>query len=185
MRLTKLFTKTSKNAPSDEVAKNAQLLIKAGFVSKDMAGVYTYLPLGLRVLNKIANIIRDEMNKVDGQEVLMPALQVKDRYEATGRWSDEVVDDWFKTKLVNGTELGLGFSHEENITPIASNFASSYKDLPFSVYQIQTKFRNGSSSIQGPTSAKKATKVPTKKPQCFFGLIFSSQVVILEKALDI
>src|SRR6476469_1169353 len=122
MRLSKLFTKTTKNIPADEVAKNAQLLIKAGFVHKEMAGVYSYLPLGLKTLNNIAAIVREEMDRVDGQEVLMPALQVKERYEATGRWSDEVVDNWFKTKLVNGTELGLGFSHEENLTPIVKNY---------------------------------------------------------------
>lgn len=149
MRLSKNFTKTSKNIPADEVAKNAQLLIKAGFIHKDMAGVYSYLPLGLRVLNKIAQIIREEMNAIDGQEVLMPTLQVKERYEATNRWSDEVVDNWFKTKLANGTELGLGFSHEENLVPIVKNFISSYKDLPLSVYQIQTKFRNEVRSKSG------------------------------------
>lgn len=149
MRLSKNFTKTSKNIPADEVAKNAQLLIKAGFIHKDMAGVYSYLPLGLRVLNKIAQIIREEMNAIDGQEVLMPTLQVKERYEATNRWSDDVVDNWFKTKLANGTELGLGFSHEENLVPIVKNFISSYKDLPLSVYQIQTKFRNEVRSKSG------------------------------------
>lgn len=149
MRLSKLFTKTSKNAPADEVAKNAQLLIKAGFIHKEMAGVYSYLPLGLRVLNKIATIVREEMNRADSQEVLMPALQVKERYEVTNRWSDEVVDNWFKTKLANGTELGLGFSHEEDITPIVKNFVSSYKDLPLSIYQIQGKFRNEVRSKSG------------------------------------
>ncbi|HVI69826.1 MAG TPA: proline--tRNA ligase [Magnetospirillaceae bacterium] len=149
MRLSKNFTKTTKSVPADEVAKNAQLLIKAGFIHKEMAGVYSYLPLGLRVLNKIAQIVREEMNQVDGQEVLMPALQVKERYEATNRWSDEVVDNWFKTRLANGTELGLGFSHEENLVPIVKNFISSYKDLPLAVYQIQNKFRNEVRSKSG------------------------------------
>jgi len=105
-----------------------------------MAGVYTFLPLGLKVLNNIANIVREEMDAIGGQEVLMPALQLKAHYETTGRWSDEVVDDWFKTKLVNGTELGLGFSHEEDLTPLIKNFITSYKDLPIAVYQVQTKF---------------------------------------------
>lgn len=149
MRLSKLFTKTTKNAPADEVAKNAQLLIRAGFIHKEMAGVYSFLPLGLKVLNNIAQIVREEMAEVDGQEVLMPALQVKERYELTKRWSDEVVDNWFKTKLVNGTEAGLGFSHEENITPIVKNFVNSYKDLPLAVYQIQSKFRNEARSKSG------------------------------------
>jgi prolyl-tRNA synthetase len=149
MRLTKLFTKTRKTVPADETAKNAQLLIKAGFIHKEMAGVYTFLPLGLKVLNNIANIIREEMNAIGGQELLMPALQVKERYELSGRWDDKVVDNWFKTKLVNGTDVGLGFSHEENLTPLLKNFLTSYKDLPIAPYQIQTKFRNEIRSKSG------------------------------------
>lgn len=149
MRVSKLFTKTRKDAPADETAKNAQLLIRAGYVSKDMAGVYSYLPLGLRVLNKIAQIVREEMDAIGAQEMSMPALQVKERYEASGRWSDKVVDNWFKTKLANGTELGLGFSHEENLVPIVKNYVNSYKDLPFAAYQIQTKFRNELRSKSG------------------------------------
>src|SRR3989338_2147829 len=130
MRLSKLFTKTTKNVPADETAKNAQLLIKAGFIHKEMAGVYSFLPLGLKVLNKIADIVRDEMNAVDGQEISMPTLQIKERYELTNRWTDKEVDNWFKTRLVNGTELGLGFSHEENLSPIVKKYVNSYKDLP-------------------------------------------------------
>ena len=149
MRLSQLFTKTSKNVPADETAKNAKLLIQAGFVHKEMAGVYTFLPLGLKVLNNIANIVREEMDAIGGQEVFMPALQLKEHYETTGRWSDEVVDDWFKTKLVNGSELGLGFSHEEDLTPLVKNFITSYKDLPIAVYQVQTKFRNELRSKSG------------------------------------
>lgn len=149
MRLSNLFTKTSKTVPADEVAKNACLLIQAGYVHKEMAGVYSYLPLGLRVLNNISNIIREEMDDIGGQEVLMPALQLKERYELTGRWDDKVVDDWFKTKLINGTELGLGFTHEENLSPIVKNYVTSYKDLPLAPYQIQTKFRNELRSKSG------------------------------------
>jgi prolyl-tRNA synthetase len=149
MRLSKLFTKTRKDAPAGETAKNAQLLIRAGFIHKEMAGIYSYLPLGLRVLNNVARIIREEMDKLGGQEVLMPALQLKERYEATGRWSDEAVDNWFKTKLVNGSELGLGFSHEENLVPLVKNHINSYRDLPFAPYQIQTKFRNELRSKSG------------------------------------
>lgn len=149
MRLSKLFTKTRKEAPADETAKNAQLLIRAGFVHKEMAGVYSFLPLGLKVLSNISQIVRQEMDKIGGQEILMPALQIKERYEATGRWDDKVVDDWFKTKLVNGTELGLGFSHEENLVPLLKNFVTSYKDLPMAPYQIQTKFRNELRSKSG------------------------------------
>lgn len=149
MRVSQLFTKTRKEAPADEQAKNAQLLIRAGFIHKEMAGVYTYLPLGLRVLNNVENIIREEMNAIGGQEILMPALQLRERYELTNRWDDKVVDNWFKTKLANGTELGLGFSHEENLSPIVKDYLLSYKDLPFAPYQIQNKFRNELRSKSG------------------------------------
>jgi prolyl-tRNA synthetase len=149
MKVTQLLTKTNKNAPADEQAKNAQLLIRAGYIHKEMAGVYSFLPLGLRVLNNVANIVREEMDKIGGQEILMPALQIQERYEATNRWDDEVVDNWFKTKLKNGTELGLGFSHEENLSPIVKNYLTSYKELPLAVYQVQTKFRNELRSKSG------------------------------------
>lgn len=149
MKLSQLFTKTTKNAPADETSKNAQLLLRAGFAYKDMAGVYSYLPLGLKVLNNIANIVREEMDAIGGQEVSMPALQVKERYEKTGRWDDKVVDNWFKTSLANGTEVGLGFSHEENLSPIVRAHLGSYRELPFGVYQIQTKFRNELRSKSG------------------------------------
>ncbi len=149
MRISQLFTKTRKEVPADEVSKNARLLIRAGFIHKEMAGVYSFLPLGLRVLNNVADIVRDEMNKVGGQELFMTALQVKERYELTGRWDDKVVDDWFKTTLANGTDAGLGFTHEENITPIVQEYVTSYKDLPLAAYQIQTKFRNELRSKSG------------------------------------
>jgi prolyl-tRNA synthetase len=149
MRSSQLFTKTRKEAPADETAKNAQLLIKAGFIHKEMAGVYSFLPLGLKVLNNISQVVREEMNAIGGQEVLMPALQVKERYEATNRWDDDIVDVWFKTKLANGAELGLGFSHEENLSPIIKRYLSSYKDLPIAPYQIQMKFRNELRSKSG------------------------------------
>ena len=142
MRVSKLFTRTSKTAPADEVAKNAQLLIRAGFIHKEMAGVYAYLPLGLRVLEKIKAIVREEMNAVDGQEVAMTTLQPRDIWEKTDRWDDAKVDNWFKTKLANGTELGVGLTHEEPIVDAVSDFLRSYKDMPFLVYQIQNKFRN-------------------------------------------
>lgn len=142
MRVSHLFTKTLKQAPADEVAKNAQLLIRAGFVHKEMAGVYAFLPLGLRVLENIKQIVREEMNAVGGQEVVMTTLQPRDIFEKTDRWDDKKVDNWFKTKLSNGTELGMGLTHEEPIVDMLSGYISSYKDLPISVYQIQTKFRN-------------------------------------------
>ena len=149
MKQSKLFTKTRKEAPKDEVSKNAQLLIRGGFINKEMAGVYSYLPLGLRVLKKINNIIREEMDKVGSQEIFMTALQEKTIWEKSGRWDDNVVNNWFKTNLKNGTELGLGFTHEEPIARIMSEHVFSYKDLPFSAYQIQTKFRNESRAKSG------------------------------------
>ncbi len=142
MRVSNIFTKTSKTAPADEVAKNAQLLIRAGFVYKEMAGVYAYLPLGLRVVEKIKQIVREEMNAIDSNELIMTGLQRKDVWEKTGRWDDEVVDIWFKTKLKDDTELGLGWSHEEPIVEMMKQYVQSYKDLPVSLYQFQTKLRN-------------------------------------------
>lgn len=142
MRVSRLFTKTTKTAPADEVAKNAQLLIRAGFVHKEMAGVYAYLPLGLRVLEKIKQIVREEMNAVGSNELIMTSLQRKDVWEKTNRWSDDTVDIWFRTALKDGTELGLGWSHEEPIVEMMKQYVRSYKDLPVSLYQFQTKMRN-------------------------------------------
>ncbi len=149
MRRSELFTKTSKTAPADEVARNAQLLIRAGFVYKEMAGVYVYLPLGKRVLDKIVQIIREEMNAVGGQELSLTALQQKDTWEASGRWDDAVMDVWFKTKLASGTELGLAPTHEEPLTRLMKTFIASYKDLPVYPYQFQIKFRNELRSKSG------------------------------------
>ena len=149
MRLSKLFTKTSKNVPANETARNAQLLIQAGFIYKVMAGVYAYTPLGLRVVENIKQIVREEMNAVDGQELIMTNLQPRETWETTGRWDDEVVDVWFKTHLKDGTELGLAWSHEETIVEMMKQFVSSYKDLPISVYQFQIKLRNELRSKSG------------------------------------
>jgi len=142
MRVSNLFTKTSKTAPADEVAKNAQLLIRAGYVHKEMAGVYAYLPLGLRVLENIKKIVREEMDSLSSQELIMTGLQRKETWETTGRWDDEVVDIWFKSKLKDGTDVGFGWSHEEPIIEMLKHYVESYKDLPMSVYQFQTKLRN-------------------------------------------
>jgi len=142
MRQSQLFTKTRKYAPSDEVSTNAQLLVRAGYLHKEMAGVYSFLPLGLRVLERINAIIREEMNAIGGVEVLLSTLQDKQVWEATNRWGSADLDVWFKTKLQNDTEVGLGFTHEEPITRLMCDHISSYRDLPRYVYQIQTKFRN-------------------------------------------
>lgn len=142
MKQSHLFTKTRKEAPADEVSKNAEFLTRAGYIYKEMAGAYAYLPLGIRVLEKIKQIIREEMNAVGGQELIMTSLQRKELWETTDRWSDENVDVWFKSKLKNGTEVGFGWSHEEPISEMMKNYIASYKDLPAYVYQFQTKMRN-------------------------------------------
>jgi len=142
MKRSQLFIKTRKDAPADETAKNAQLLIRAGFIHKEMAGVYVFMPLGLKVLENIKQVVREEMDAVGGQEVQMSVLQPKEIFEKTDRWDDKKVDNWFKTKLVNGTELGMGLTHEEPIVDMLSDYLNSYKDLPVLVYQIQSKFRN-------------------------------------------
>ena len=149
MRVTRLFTKTTKNAPADEVAKNAQLLIRAGYVYKEMAGVYAYLPLGKRVLEKIIQVIREEMNDIGGSEISLTALQNSEVWKTSGRWDDKVMDVWFKTKLANGAELGLAPTHEEPLTQLMKSYIHSYKDLPVYPYQFQIKFRNELRSKSG------------------------------------
>ncbi len=142
MKRSESFVKTLKNAPSDEVSRSAQLLLRAGYIYKEMAGVYDFLPLGRKVLNNIIDIIREEMVALGGQEIEMSSLQPKDAWVKSGRWDDDVVDDWFKTKLHAGGELGLALTHEEAITNMLTSYVSSYKDLPLYVFQFQKKFRN-------------------------------------------
>ncbi len=142
MRLSKTFIKTLREAPKDETALNGALLTRAGYIHKEMAGVYDYLPLGLRVIENIKNIIREELNKLGCEEVLMSALQNPEPWEKTGRFSDQEVDIWFKTELASGGKLGLAPTHEEPMVNMLKTYISSYKDLPLQVYQFQTKFRN-------------------------------------------
>lgn len=142
MKRSESFVKTLKEAPSDEVSRSAQLLLRAGYIYKEMAGVYDFLPLGRKVLNNIIDIIREEMIALGGQEVEMSSLQPKEAWVKSGRWDDAVVDDWFKTKLHAGGELGLALTHEEAITNMLRSYVSSYKDLPLYVFQFQKKFRN-------------------------------------------
>jgi prolyl-tRNA synthetase len=142
MRVTQLFTRTRKTTPADEVSKNAQLLIQAGFVYKEMAGAYAYLPLGLRVVERIKQIVREEMNGIGSNELIMTSLQRKEIWEKTGRWDDKVVDVWFKSKLQDETEIAFAWSHEEPIVEMLRQYIRSYKDLPISLYQFQTKMRN-------------------------------------------
>ncbi len=140
MLQSKLFTRTIKELPKDETSFNAGVLIRGGFVNKLSAGVYSFLPLGLRVLNKINSIVRQEMDNIGGQEVLMPVLTPKDVWETTGRW--EAFDVLFKLKGADEKEYALGATHEEIVTPLVKDYVVSYKDLPIAPYQIQTKFRN-------------------------------------------
>jgi prolyl-tRNA synthetase len=149
MRLSKTFSKTTKNIPADELSKNAQLLIRAGYIHKEMAGVYSFLPLGLKVLDNIKSIVRTEMNGLGFEEIIMTSLQSKEIWEKTDRWDDKKVDIWFKSSLKNGTEVGLGWSHEEQIIAMLKDYISSYRDLPVSVYQFQTKLRNEIRSKSG------------------------------------
>ena len=142
MRFSKTFIKTLRSAPKDEIAKNGALLTRAGYIHKEMAGVYDYLPLGLLVIEKIKNIIREELNAIGCEEVQMSALQNPELWEATGRFSDSEVDIWFKTELSSGGVLGLAPTHEEPMVEMMKSYVSSYKDLPLYVYQFQTKFRN-------------------------------------------
>ena len=149
MKQSHLFTRTRREAPKDEVSKNADLLIRAGYISKDMAGVYSFLPLGLRTLNKIVGVIREEMNSIGGQELQLTALQDKKVWETTDRWDDRNVDIWFKTHLKNDTDLGLGFTHEEPLTVLMREHIRSFRDLPVLAYQFQTKFRNEARAKSG------------------------------------
>lgn len=142
MKLSQSFLKTLRNAPKDESSKNAELLIRAGYIHKELAGVYDYLPLGLKVLENIKNIIRKELNKIGGEELLMSSLQNPELWQKTDRWDDQKVDIWFKTKLNAGGEVGLAPTHEEPLTNLLKDYVSSYKDLPLAIYQFQTKFRN-------------------------------------------
>ncbi|MEK7504665.1 MAG: aminoacyl--tRNA ligase-related protein [Patescibacteria group bacterium] len=139
MRQSQLFAHPRKEAPKDEVAKNASLLLRASYINKEMAGVYSYLPLGLRVLKKIENLIREEMNKLGAQEVLLPSLQPKENWQKTGRW--DTMDDLYKIRDSSDRELALGPTHEEVVTPLIGQFLNSYQDFPLAVYQFQNKFR--------------------------------------------
>lgn len=144
MKYSSLFPKTVKQTPSDEQSANAIFLERAGFIKKHMAGVYNYLPLGLRVLNKISNIIRQEMNSIGAQELLMTALQPKEIWMETGRWEKLGKDNMLQFKNRAGGEIGLAITHEESMIDIVRSYAKSYKDLPIYLYQIQNKFRDES-----------------------------------------
>ena len=137
MLQSQLFAKMRKEAPKDEESKNARLLIRAGFIEKLSAGVYSYLPLGWRVIGRITAIIREEMNAIGAEELMMPALVAREYWQKSGRWETDVM-----YKVGEEKNFGLGWTHEEVMTAIATRFISSYQDLPRAAYQIQTKFRN-------------------------------------------
>jgi len=142
MRFSQTFFKTLRTAPKEETARGAQYLCRAGYIYKELAGVYDYLPLGLKVIDNIKNIVRDELDRIGCQEILLSTLQNPEPWKKTDRWDIEKMDIWFRTKLAAGGELGLAPTHEEPITELMKTYISSYKDLPVAVYQIQTKFRN-------------------------------------------
>jgi len=148
-RMSQLFTKTRREAPADEASRNAQLLIQAGFIHKEMAGVYSYLPLGLRVINKIKHIVSEEMEALGSQELIMSTIQGKELWEKTDRWDDQKVDVWFKSQLKNGNEIGFGWSHEEPITDMMKYHIASYADMPRYVHQFQNKLRNEARAKSG------------------------------------
>src|SRR3989344_697817 len=149
MRQSQLFTKTRREAPADEVSKNAVLLTRAGFINKQMAGVYSYLPLGWLVIQKIRKIVAEEMKKLGSVEFLISSLQEKEVWEKTNRWSDDEVDVWFKSELKNGTQVGFGWSHEEPITELMVSHVGSFRDLPRYVHQFQNKMRNEARAKSG------------------------------------
>lgn len=142
MKYSKLFSKTHKEVPHEAESANARLLLQAGFVDQLMAGAYSYLPLGLRVLNRIQDIIREEMDAIGAQEILLPALHPKEPWTATGRWAEPGPEIMFQFKGAGEREYGLGWTHEEIVAPLVQKYVKSYKDLPVAVYQVQDKFRN-------------------------------------------
>lgn len=180
MKQTQLFSKTRREAPKDETSKNAELLIRAGYIQKMQAGVYSYLPLGLRVLENIQQIIRSEMNHLGGQEVSLASLQEKSLWMKTGRWDDAVVDNWFKTKFKNDTEVGLGFTHEEPLTNLLKDHIRSFRDLPAYIYQFQTKFRNEKRAKSGILRGREFLM----KDLYSFSKSDEEHVVFYEKAKD-
>jgi prolyl-tRNA synthetase len=147
MRQSNLFTKTRREAPADEVSKNAQLLVRAGFVHKEMAGVYSYLPFGKKVLEKIENVVREEMDALGGQEIRMATLHPSEPWKQTGAWDS--VDVVFKLLSRTEKEYTVGQSEEEIVTPIAREYVTSYKDLPVAIYQIGQKYRDELRSKSG------------------------------------
>src|SRR5687768_8285040 len=141
MRYSKAFIPTLKEAPKDATTPSHILMLRAGYIRLVGAGIYEFLPLGLRVLNKIADVVRAEMDRAGAQEVLMPALLPKEYFEESGRW-DNFNPPLMKLKDRKGAELHLGPTHEEIITDMVRRDVKSYRQLPLNLYQIQVKFRD-------------------------------------------
>jgi len=141
MKMTRLFFKTMRETPSDAEIISHQLMLRAGFIRKEASGIYSYMPLGYRVLRKIEGIIREEMDAIGAQELLMPALLPAESYRESGRW-DTFGDEMFRLKDRNQRDFCLGPTHEEIFTRTVRDYARSYRDLPLNLYQIQTKYRD-------------------------------------------
>src|SRR3569833_539278 len=163
MKRSQLFINTRKEAPADEEARNAQLLIRAGYIHKEMAGVYSYLPLGMRVVENIKQIVREEMDAIGGEEMLLSSLQTPHIWKTTDRWDDDKVDVWFKSKIGEDSEVGFGWSHEEPMARIMTQFINSYKDLPVYTYQFQTKLRKELRAKSGLIQSHKNKKKKQKR----------------------
>ncbi len=141
LRMSSLFVRTLRDDPADAEVPSHRLLVRAGYIRRNAPGIYTWLPLGLRVLRKIENIVRDEMDAIGAQELLFPALLPREPYEATHRWT-EYGDSIFRIEDRKGADYLLGPTHEEMFTLVVKDLYSSYKDLPLAIYQIQNKYRD-------------------------------------------
>jgi prolyl-tRNA synthetase len=141
MRMSKLFFQTLREVPADAEVRSHQLMLRAGLVRQVASGIFDYLPLGLRTKQKIEQILRKEMEAIDGQEVSLPVVQPAELWQRTGRWQ-AIGDDLARLKDRNGRDLVLGMTHEEVITEMAAGVINSYRQLPQMLYQIQTKFRD-------------------------------------------
>ena len=147
MRQSVLFPSTLRYPPKDADTVTHRLLVQAGYVRQLMAGVYTYLPLGLRVLQKISQIVREEMDAIDSHEILMPMMHPASIWKTSGGWDN--IDVLFKLQSRTKKDYALAQSHEEVVTPLASEFLHTYHDLPLSLYHIQWKFRDELRSKSG------------------------------------
>ncbi len=155
LRMSTLFLRTLREDPADAEVPSHKLLVRAGYVRRVAPGIYSWLPLGKIVLENVAQVVREEMNAMGGQEVLFPALLPRDFYEATGRWT-EYGDTLFRLKDRKGNDYLLGPTHEEMFTDMVKGEYSSYKDYPVTLYQIQTKYRD-EAFVPAPASCAAAS----------------------------